>query len=207
MSDNSNQKGFAAVEALLIFVIVAMIAGVGYYVWHSNKQTNATLDAASKSAQSSPSKVPKSSAEIKATAYKFPELGVEFTLPSALKGMTYTVQKLPDDQGNQVDVLYLQDPNIADVVNKCNVGNGGSQSTTVNFAAIDSAKGTYDAVKEQGEDTLLKQFPSFHILVGYPNGNACSSEDATLSSQAEAAIKAAQKVFVDSFKSTATETK
>jgi len=54
-----NQKGFAAVETLLIVVIVGLLAGVGYYVWHTNQQTKATLDAASKVAQSSPAKTTK----------------------------------------------------------------------------------------------------------------------------------------------------
>jgi archaellum component FlaF (FlaF/FlaG flagellin family) len=48
-----NQKGFAAVESLLILIIIAALVGVGAYVWRAQKQTNATLDAASKAAQSS----------------------------------------------------------------------------------------------------------------------------------------------------------
>lgn len=38
-----NQRGFAAVEAVLLVVIVAMIAGTGYFVWHSNQVANKTL--------------------------------------------------------------------------------------------------------------------------------------------------------------------
>ena len=56
MPHKTNQKGFAALEAVLIVIIVALIAGVGYYVWHANRNAKATLDAASKSAQNSPSK-------------------------------------------------------------------------------------------------------------------------------------------------------
>jgi len=58
-----NQKGFAVIETLLILVIVAMIAGVGCYVWHTNRQTKATLDAASKSAASTPPKTSKKSSD------------------------------------------------------------------------------------------------------------------------------------------------
>jgi len=49
-----NQKGFAALEALLIVVIVAIIAGTGYYIYHANKNTSSTYNAASKSAASNP---------------------------------------------------------------------------------------------------------------------------------------------------------
>lgn len=61
MSRTINQKGFAALEALLILVIVALVAGTGYYVWHSNQQAKATLDAASRSAQSQVPKINKKS--------------------------------------------------------------------------------------------------------------------------------------------------
>ena len=59
MPHKSNQKGFAAVEAILIAVVIALIGFVGWYVWHSNQQAKATLDAASKSAQSSAPKITK----------------------------------------------------------------------------------------------------------------------------------------------------
>jgi Tfp pilus assembly protein PilE len=52
----NDEKGFAVLESVLIVVIVAALVGVGAYVWHAQKQTNATLNAASKSAQSSPEK-------------------------------------------------------------------------------------------------------------------------------------------------------
>lgn len=43
---SKNQKGFSAVEALLILVIAGIIGGVGWYVWNANQQTNKTLDTA-----------------------------------------------------------------------------------------------------------------------------------------------------------------
>jgi hypothetical protein len=43
-----NQKGFSAVEAILILVIVALVGGTGYFVYHSNRSANATLNSAIK---------------------------------------------------------------------------------------------------------------------------------------------------------------
>ena len=46
----SNQKGFSTVEGLLLLVIVLIVAGVGYYVWHSqNKATNTISSSSSTS--------------------------------------------------------------------------------------------------------------------------------------------------------------
>ncbi len=50
-----NQKGFAAVESLLIIIIVLLVGFIGYYVWHSQHQANKTLSQADKSTQSSKS--------------------------------------------------------------------------------------------------------------------------------------------------------
>lgn len=55
----SNQKGFAVLESLLVLVILVSLVGVGAYVWHAQKQTASTLNAAAKVAQSSPQKVTK----------------------------------------------------------------------------------------------------------------------------------------------------
>ncbi len=39
-----NQRGFAALEGLLIFLIVAIIGGVGWFVWKSHNSANDSLD-------------------------------------------------------------------------------------------------------------------------------------------------------------------
>jgi len=55
------QKGFAAVEGLLIAVVVIMVAGVGYYVWHAQKTANNNLNNAAQTSQNTPSLSGKSS--------------------------------------------------------------------------------------------------------------------------------------------------
>ncbi len=51
---HSSQSGFAALEAVLLVVIVAIIGGTGYFVYHANKKTNSTFNSAAKVAQSTP---------------------------------------------------------------------------------------------------------------------------------------------------------
>jgi uncharacterized protein (UPF0333 family) len=45
------QSGFALVEGLLIILILAIIGFGGYYVWHTQQQTNKTLDTAATTSQ------------------------------------------------------------------------------------------------------------------------------------------------------------
>lgn len=44
-----NQKGFTVVEALLIFIIVGILGGAGWYVYNSNQKTNDSLTKADSS--------------------------------------------------------------------------------------------------------------------------------------------------------------
>jgi hypothetical protein len=46
------QRGFAVAEGVLIFAVIAIIAGTGYYVWNSTQATNKNLDNAAKSSSS-----------------------------------------------------------------------------------------------------------------------------------------------------------
>jgi hypothetical protein len=39
---SKNQQGFTVIEGLLIFVILIIIGGTGWYVWHSQNQANNT---------------------------------------------------------------------------------------------------------------------------------------------------------------------
>lgn len=45
-----NQKGFSAVEGLLILIIVGLVGFIGWYVYHTKNNTEATLNQADKSA-------------------------------------------------------------------------------------------------------------------------------------------------------------
>ncbi|HWT55789.1 MAG TPA: hypothetical protein VN031_02010 [Candidatus Microsaccharimonas sp.] len=45
-----NQTGFAVVETLLVLVIIAMVAGTAYFVWHAQRNADASLNAANSSA-------------------------------------------------------------------------------------------------------------------------------------------------------------
>jgi hypothetical protein len=85
-----NQKGFSAVEGLLIFIIVAIIAGVGWYVWDSNKKTNNILNSADKSSNATPISTKKKTTTDKTTpdpysgwkGYTNSKYGISFKYPT-----------------------------------------------------------------------------------------------------------------------------
>jgi prepilin-type N-terminal cleavage/methylation domain-containing protein len=47
----NKQHGFTLVETLLVLLVITMIGFTGYYVWNTQKDTNKTLDTASKITQ------------------------------------------------------------------------------------------------------------------------------------------------------------
>ncbi|HEX4774640.1 MAG TPA: hypothetical protein VH234_03930 [Candidatus Saccharimonadales bacterium] len=52
MSIKLNSKGFAPIEMLLIVIIVVMLGGVGYYVFHAQSKSTDNLNQASSESQS-----------------------------------------------------------------------------------------------------------------------------------------------------------
>lgn len=69
MSYKLTKKGFTIVPVLLMILILAIVGGTGYYVYHANKNTKETLDAATKSAQSTPKKTTKKKTTSAAVKY------------------------------------------------------------------------------------------------------------------------------------------
>jgi hypothetical protein len=44
----SNQKGFGAIEGLLVLIIIGLVGFIGYYVYHTKNSTNSTYNNAAK---------------------------------------------------------------------------------------------------------------------------------------------------------------
>jgi hypothetical protein len=82
-----NQRGFSAVEVILILIIVGLLGGVGYYVWSSNEKTKTTLDRAEQS----------SSVDVEQKSSKkylvIKEKGVKFELTDKIKDAYYHISK------------------------------------------------------------------------------------------------------------------
>lgn len=69
-----NQKGFGAVETILVLVIVGLIGGVGWYVWDAKKESDKSLNQASQTEIVAANKS-------KLSEYKNEELGLSLKYP------------------------------------------------------------------------------------------------------------------------------
>jgi len=96
---HSNQKGFSAVEAVIILIVLVILAGAGYMVY--NRQHNKKDDTNKSTTSNSQTKKDTSddTTATKSTVAKITELGVQFTLPSDLSDFTYEVKDRTTDSG------------------------------------------------------------------------------------------------------------
>jgi putative hemolysin len=111
MKKLSGQSGFTVVEGLLILLLVGIIGGTGYYVWHANKSANKNLSNANVSATTltKDNKLVKTYADCmkRGGQEKLPENGHDvcvmpngkkFTSPAQEKQHSYTTTT-PDTSG------------------------------------------------------------------------------------------------------------
>lgn len=87
MKQSLNQYGFSLVEGLLLFVAAGIIAGTGYYVWHS-KQTadrNLTISSSSISSKSDPGKPVTAKPASLSQTYTSSDYKFSFNYPSSWK--------------------------------------------------------------------------------------------------------------------------
>lgn len=143
-----NNKGFGAIEVILIVVIIGLIGGAGYYVYNSQKKTNTALDNAANS-QAEPQKSEKNEESKQVETDEADELinysrfGVSFV---------YTKEWTIDAQDNtQSQTTYLKSPDFV-----------AAQST-------DQQKGEMISIYEQsfknyGQDALnVDNFKAQHL--------------------------------------------
>ena len=142
----TNQKGFTAIEAVLIVVILAIIGGTGYYVYQANNKSTDTQNTAQLNAESA---VPHKAAG-KTTYTTITEWGVrapysgslklQYTLSSDGKQADFTSDKLvatdaacTDQFGGQIDRYAPADIATPD----------GTGTTTAKDRAATASKSTY----------------------------------------------------------------
>jgi Tfp pilus assembly protein PilV len=137
----TNQKGFAALEALLIAIILAIIGGTGYYVYQANNKSTDTQNAAQVAANSAV-KHKKGAAKKPAAAQQYltiKEWGVRGKLDSSV-----TPEYAITSDANQTwarlssDQLIAADP-------QCSVANSAG-------GIINRAKADDHAYNQAGDD-------------------------------------------------------
>jgi hypothetical protein len=94
----NNQKGFGALEALIIIVIVGLLGFGGWFIWNSNR-----TDDNKTSKQTQDKEDSESTDEERDKYLEIKEWGVHFTLNEDAKGSYYKVRQ--DGQYTYVDVF------------------------------------------------------------------------------------------------------
>lgn len=190
-----NERGMGALEMLLILIIIAILAFIGWYVYDSNKKANNSYSNANQSNSSQTTTKKKKPA---AKTFTFKEYGVKITLPDSLKDLSYTAKQVDNGDGTKVTDLFLNYPSLAKAIDDCNTTKGSDG----NFAALSKGDGKFPANPTPDIGGLLKQFDKFYVSVSYPNGIPCS--DSTKEDAVVAQMQALQKELVTAFKDTAT---
>lgn len=103
----NNQRGFSAVEGLLVVVIIGLIGFVGWYLWHSRpvktKTTITNTSSTKNTASNTPSKsTTKPAADVNAGYLVIKEWGVKIKLRDSDK-VTYTYDATQKDKQGEGD--------------------------------------------------------------------------------------------------------
>ena len=91
------QKGFGAVEALLILVIVGTLAAVGWYVYDTKKDADATYNKAENAAYKNDGPSSTSQSQEAAGYLEIKEWGVKIALTAPIKNATYLITAISKD--------------------------------------------------------------------------------------------------------------
>jgi hypothetical protein len=196
---SSNQNGFAVLELVLVIIIVLGLGGIGWYVVSANHKTTTQLDAAAKESASTPAVKKSSGAPASTTSsnkFVFKEMGVEFDLPSDLKGMSYTVSHYSDGDAYGLTIASFTSANEQCYGQKID----GSGPT---FASISKGSGTFSQ-DQYPVAQLLKQFDSSFVIVSYPNGITACDQPGVDPQLLFSKAHELQTSFVSAFKDSAT---
>jgi hypothetical protein len=190
------QKGFAVLEAVLIFVIVGILGGTGYYVYNSNKTSNDTLNKAGSSAQSTVVRKKKADPTAKWIAYtsekgkfsvKYPPTWVQPPNQEYCGDFLKTDLEIGPDsksvvkcggdgQSSQVSIAFYEGDLRNDPVVKFQ--STGWENIKTETITVDGQKGARVSATAANQPQLLGSFPDETVIVRdifYVNGNTYSA--------------------------------
>lgn len=169
-----NQKGFGVVEGLLAAITITLLVGVCFYVVNANKndeKTDKSITAQSAATEGKPLEKPK------VEYVEFKDLGFKIKKTEKMNDWSYLVEpQLPTTR-------YVQSAAHVKAIQECNKGSVYADqqisTTSGSFMAFTKQNGVYkEPVDELVFEKLAKQFDTFYITVGYPNGGSpCFNEN------------------------------
>lgn len=169
------QKGFTLIEILLIIITLSVVAGVGYYIYSSNK--NDSIDATTAGTT-----VTKSTATKQTTKYLTIEpLRIKIPLSDELTDMSYVV---PQEGGE----IVLTSKKLAALEDSA-CGTSNDPPSIGRIMSLHKESGTHKSTSTT-EDFFIKQFDGFYIVGSFGNlGCGDSSESRAIKAYNDASQK------------------
>ncbi len=162
-----HETGFSVFEGILIVLVVALIAVVGWLVYTRNQETvptNIATSAAKSSSGTSSNNHRQSNqtsnSNLSPTIIKIPELSLEFRVPNSISDLVYTYSPGPG-----VPLVTFTTKALEKLSPTC-----GSQGV---LGEMGISSGQY-VITGYVEPALIKQFPTYYVDFTIPNGTMCS---------------------------------
>jgi hypothetical protein len=183
---SKNQKGFGAIEGLLIVIALTLVVGVGFYVMNTSKDVDKNLKETTSASEKQQAKI---------EYIKVPLLGVKIVSTTTVKDVSFNAD-LQD-----ASIVDASDSELTSLTNAC----FGSSSSDVSFMQLTKGSGDFSGRANKSDNAvLLKQFKSFYIAQIKPSslGGDGSSQDCTdgkpntaASARSKALTNALEKAF------------
>jgi type II secretory pathway pseudopilin PulG len=165
--NTKNQKGFSLIEGLLLVIAVGLVVFVGYYVWHSQKQTDKTLNTAAKTSDAA-SNAAKTSTTQSTKYLTLKELGVKIPLSTKIQDAKY--EMAPDGETADISTTSFEN-----AVAECKAADTASASFPT-IVTLNKVDGTYDANNPPFDaySTFAAQLSGFYLMSGGSDGGYCN---------------------------------
>lgn len=171
-----NQKGFGAVEAVLVLVIVILIGVVGYMVYRNHhKTTTASVATTSSKSTNTASNKTSSSSTTPASSTQYmtiSEWGVRLPLSSGITGITYKTRTSGDVQSADITVPNSQCTPMATIYR------GSASDTDPTTQGFDGGGSTFQANND-------KQLGGYYYSFMTGNASTCFSGEQMVSGTAD----------------------
>lgn len=172
MIGKKKEVGFSIVEAVIAVAAIGVIGLTGWFVYQHNRTkpgfAAAGAQTTNQGQQQATTQTPAT------TVVKVPELGIQITVPDDLKDLTYQIQTNKLQNGSTATTAYFSTTSLTAIDNNC----AGVNTPLGTLGRVDGQYPSDDPTAALDYGTLIKQFPTFYISEGVPNGSCSTNQNA-----------------------------